>query len=267
MGYEETAVNFETFDGVTLGGTFAYARGETRAVCLFIHGITADRHEWGTFDRIAGMLADRGISSLRFDYRCHGVATEVPDRDLTLSGIDNDIHAAYSALSERTGQQLPLIIVGASFGAGVSARWAQNRYQGTAALLVLLYPVLDYRADLERVNSSWRDELRTSGIVQYGPKALGRPFTCEVATAMMFESLRAAASATIIFHGEDDGDVPVEESVRASQTSPVVKLYRIPGCGHGFAAEDDPDLETQASQRNVAAVVKELEREIERMSL
>lgn len=267
MRYAEKVISFASFDGVALEGTFMRARDEARAMCLLVHGITADRHEWGTFDRVARMLAEKEISSLRFDYRCHGVAAKVPDRDLTLSGIENDIHAAYSALLAQVGDRLPLILVGASFGAGVCARWARDRYRGKAALLVLLYPVLDYQSDLERVNASWRDELAASGIVQYGPKKLGRPFACEVATAAMFESLEAAGAATIIFHGEDDGDVPVEESERASQTSPAVRLFKVPGCEHGFAARDDPDLETEASERNVAGVVKDLASEIETMNL
>lgn len=189
----------------------------------------------------------------------------MPDRDLTLSGVANDIDASHEALSRKVGVRLPLIVVAASFGAGVSARWALDRYPGKLALLILLYPVLDYEADLTRVNGGWRDELRERGTFTYGPKLLARPFVCEVPAATMINSLQEAASATVIFHGEEDGDVPIEESELASDASESVHLHRVPGCDHGFAAAEDPDLETEASQRNVAKVVKTLERAIEGM--
>lgn len=263
MGINESVMSFESFDGVRLEGTFTQANSDARAMCIFVHGITADRHEWGTFDRIAEMLANKGICSIRFDYRCHGVAGSVADRDLTLTGVANDIDASYEVLSRNVGVRVPLIMVAASFGAGVSARWALDRYSGKLALLILLYPVLDYEADLKRVNVGWRNELREHGTITYGPKLLARPFVCEVPTATMINSLQDAASATLIFHGEEDGDVPIEESELASDASERVQLFRVPGCDHGFAAAGDPDLETEASQRNVAKVVNALEREIE----
>lgn len=264
MRGKESTVKFESFDGVPLEGTFRAAHGGLRAMCLFVHGITADRHEWGTFDAIAAMLSKRGVCSLRLDYRCHGAAANIPDRDLTLSGVANDIDAAFTSLCGRAGARLPVIVVGASFGAGAAARWAIDRYKAKLDLLVLLYPVLDYEADLVRVNASWREELRATGTVAYGPKALGRPFACEVATGRLIESLEAAAQVTFIFHGQEDSDVPIEESEQARAASDSVHLFAVAG-DHGFAAEDDPDLETAASQRNVAAVVRKLSEEMDRI--
>lgn len=267
MPVEETAVSFASYDGTELEGTLLRPVSTPKGACVLVHGITADRHEWGTFDQISSLLAQRGIASVRFDYRCHGAAAGVPDRDLTLAGVQADLTAAHAALRNRIGSDVPLLLCGASFGGGLAARWAASAATPRVSLLVLLYPVLDYAADLNRVNASWRDEIRQHGVLAYGPKRLGRPYACEVVDAQMFGLLDRAADRTVIIHGADDSDVPVHESSQAVEQSKNAVLYEIPGCGHGFAAENDPDLETDASRRNVRKVLELIERELAKSGL
>ena len=57
MGDKEMIVGFESFDGARLEGTLTRANDDARGMCILVHGITADRHEWGTFDSISRMLA------------------------------------------------------------------------------------------------------------------------------------------------------------------------------------------------------------------
>ena len=78
MKPDNTKVQFSSFDGIGLEGTLLKPTSTVQASSLMIHGITADRHEWGTFDFLAQMLAEHGIASLRFDYRCHGIAKADP---------------------------------------------------------------------------------------------------------------------------------------------------------------------------------------------
>ena len=83
----ETEVSFQSFDGLTLSGTFRDADQPSQPAgwALLIHGITANREEWGFFTRLAARLASWNIASLRFDYRCHGDCRRLAD-DRSLIG-------------------------------------------------------------------------------------------------------------------------------------------------------------------------------------
>ena len=70
--------------------------------------------------------------------------------------------------------------------------------------------------------------------------------------------LGSAADETLIFHGENDGDVPISESEEVDSSYENVTLICVPNADHGFAAADDPDLETEESHSNVQWVINQL---------
>jgi len=63
-----------------------------RATVLLVHGITADRHEWGHYDLVGDSLQKIGVASLAIDYRGHG-ASDRSIKNLMLSGIMLDIRS------------------------------------------------------------------------------------------------------------------------------------------------------------------------------
>ena len=73
-------INFITNDDHVVHGTLAQP-SFPKAVALFVHGITADRHEWGLFDQIVKSLYDKNIASLAIDYRGHGKSAKTREAE------------------------------------------------------------------------------------------------------------------------------------------------------------------------------------------
>ena len=79
-------------DGHKVFGTHRQATSP-RATILLVHGITADRHEWGYYDLVGDSLQKIGVASLAIDYRGHAEIDDVRSlvRDIesgTLDGAD-----------------------------------------------------------------------------------------------------------------------------------------------------------------------------------
>lgn len=147
---EKKIIKFNSYDGYELEGTLLKVKDE-KAALLFVHGITSSRDELGFHSDYAKYLSDNGITTLRFDYRYHGV-NETSLENLTLCGIVNDIDAAFSALrSETNDTTQSFFIVGTSFGGGLSAFWVDFFNKSEIKKVILNAPVINYENDvLER---------------------------------------------------------------------------------------------------------------------
>jgi pimeloyl-ACP methyl ester carboxylesterase len=260
----ETKLPFRSYDGTSLEGTYASADHTNEAVALLVHGITSARDEFGLFSGLADYLKNEGLSSFRFDYRCHG-ASEWPMESLTLAGIVNDIEAAATvALVE--GKASRLHVIGMSFGGGLSAFWA-----ATTALpvisVVMLAPVIDYEEDVLRQHGALRDgkltedaaaALKRQGYlemdgIRYGPGLLN-----ELRFISGTEGLRRLTRQVLIIHGDADSIVPYASSKRFAQLHAHCQLINIPGTDHGFAVGDDEDLtspQTKNKHREVFGLI------------
>src|SRR5690606_6180619 len=75
-------------------------------------------------------------------------------KKLTLSGIVNDIEAAFLALKDNVGSDIKsFFIVGTSFGGGLSAFWVDFFGKSEIKKVILNAPVINYEDDvLERNN-------------------------------------------------------------------------------------------------------------------
>ena len=86
----ETTLQFRSFDGSSLEGTYTSGATGNNDIAILIHGITSSRDEFGLFSGLSVHLAEKGIPSFRFDYRCHG-ASKLPMETMTLAG-DRERH-------------------------------------------------------------------------------------------------------------------------------------------------------------------------------
>lgn len=234
----EVKQTFSSYDGAVLEGTLTVVPNPIGGA-LLVHGILSDRNELGFYKRMSREFAAHGIASFRFDYRCHG-SNQIPSEEFSLLGIVNDIDAAYEVLSHSIGHDNFLsILVGTSFGGGVSAYWA-NRTRAID-LLFLCAPVLRYEEDINEYAGNWRKDINTRGFAEYaGEMQIGRALFNEVPHIDAVEALRSLSCPVIIFHGTDDEDVPIASSERVK--SDKVKLVYIDGVGHGFGIPGDEDL-------------------------
>jgi len=139
----EKTVDF-TVDGQKVVGTLNIPDGATKPpVVLLLHGFTGSRNELeipavkeGIFARAAKAWADKGIASLRIDFRGNG-ESEGKFEDMTMEGLVADADAALdflAASSEVDSENMA--VVGWSMGGAVGAALAgQSEHDLASATL------------------------------------------------------------------------------------------------------------------------------------
>ncbi len=256
-------IKFKSYDGYELTGTLLKADNE-KAALVFVHGITSSKDELGFHSDYAKFLSENGVTTLRFDYRFHGGKNEGNQKleNLSLCGILNDIDAAFEALKRNTDRKTKaFFIVGTSFGGGLSAYWVDSTNKTEIKKVILNAPVINYENDvLERnklianglLSDKAQKQLKSKGFVKSSDIHFGRGLINELKYVNGINALQNLGRRVVIFHGNDDEDVPLTSSkkYKSSQT----QLEIIPKVGHGFGVEDDEDLdfpETKLIHRNI----------------
>lgn len=260
---KESIIKFQSYDGYKLEGTFLTAKKE-KAALLFVHGITSSRDELGFHSDYANFLAENGISSLRFDYRYHGVK-ETSLENLSLCGIVNDIEAAFNTLKENVGKNVKsFFIVGTSFGGGLSAFWVDFYNRTEIKKIILNAPVINYENDvLERnglLNNGMLSEkgykkLDRNGFVNSSDIHFSRGLINELKYINGIQPLQKLGSKVVIFHGNDDEDVPLTSSQKYKSKQTVLKIIK--DVGHGFGIDIDEDLDHPETKKIHQSIYKE----------
>ena len=254
------SIKFTSYDGYPLEGSIQ-AAGDEKAALLFVHGITSSRDELGFHSDYADFFAQRGVSSLRFDYRYHG-AYEHSLEQLSLCAIVNDIDAAFAAL---VANVLPttksFFVVGTSFGGGLAAYWASLGRQKRISKVFLNAPVINYENDVLERNSltshaaltkKAASQLERHGYVKSSGIKFGRALINELQYINGIAALVTLGDRVVIFHGDEDEDVPLSSSEQYK--SPKTTLKVVKGVGHGFGIDVDEDLthpETKRIHRSI----------------
>lgn len=256
-------IKFKSYDGSELTGTIQKANKE-KAALVFVHGITSSKDELGFHSDYAKFLSEHGVTSLRFDYRFHGGKNEGNPKleHLSLCGIVNDIDAAFISLKKNVDSKTKaFFIVGTSFGGGLSAYWVDSTNKKEIRKVILNAPVISYENDVLERNQLVEDgllsdkaqkQLKNKGFVESSDIRFGRGLINELKYINGINALQNLRSRVVIFHGDEDDDVPLTSSQKYK--SPDTQLEIIPRVGHGFGVEDDDDLdfpETKAIHRRI----------------
>ena len=260
----ERNLQFRSYDGTLLQGTFNEAFPEHDAVALLIHGITSSRDEFGLFSGLAEYIGRRGIPSLRFDYRCHGESRQGIET-MTLAGVVNDIEAAARCAVKESGLSA-IHAIGMSFGGGLSAYWAANTEQAVKSV-VLFAPVIDYEEDVlgqhglmaeNTLTETAQNHLGEHGFVTTDEIPYGRALVNELPYINGIAALKGITCGCLILHGDADSVVPYASSEKFAAVCPGCELVSIAGTDHGFGVEGDEDLsspETKAKHEEVYELV------------
>lgn len=260
---EQKILEFKSYDGYKLEGTLSKAVNE-KAALLFVHGITSSREELGFHSDYAKFLGKNNITTLRFDYRYHGGVNDGSTEleNLSLCGIINDIDAAYTALKSNVGSNVKsFFIVGTSFGGGLSAYWVDSNKISEIKKVILNAPVINYEDDvLERndlvkngiISDNAQNQLNQEGFIDSSEIHFGRGLINELKYINGIRAIQNLESKVVIFHGNEDEDVPLSSSEQYKSKSTGLEI--INGVGHGFGVKDDEDLdfpETKEIHRSI----------------
>lgn len=246
---KEKIIKFNSYDGYELEGTLIKSDKEKGAL-FFVHGITSSRDELGFHSDYAQYLSENGITTLRFDYRFHGVNEEKLE-NLSLCGIVNDIDAAFTELkSDTDAKTKSFFIVGTSFGGGLSAFWVDTKGVKEIKKVILNAPVINYENDvLERNNlisdgllsKKAQKQLKKKGFVNSSDIHFGRGLINELKYVNGIKAIQNLGSKVVIFHGDEDEDVPLDSTKKYKSNSTGLEIIK--GVGHGFGVENDEDLD------------------------
>lgn len=243
-------------DGLELGATLTIPDSPV-AVAVHVHGGGGvDRHEWhGLVDRLASCLAESNIASLQFDHRCFHSAHN-PEIDLTVSGVANDINVA---VREAKAQfpDLPVHVVGGSFGGGAAVLWA-NHHPYDAQSLALMYPLLDYRQRILESKTWWDGKsisedavarLKSERPLRHTPRVrISRAFLNESALFETDVMMGQLDVPVLIIHGTEDDRTPYETSARLA-ASLGIELMTLEGADHGFSIPGDVEHRDEQTHR------------------
>jgi uncharacterized protein len=193
-------------------------------------------------------------------FSARGAAFIAPDlnapdfHDLTIGRMISAAHDAASLLP----QDRPLIAVGSSLGGLAATLFATERavMRRPLAALVLIAPAFELASLWHRRLGKTRLEAwRKQGTLKledeqghliYGPdfQKLGFSFYADAMRRETQVAHGTASTKTLVFHGNEDREVPVAVSERYAAAQPSVTLVTYPHAGHSLQQELD-DMSAQ----------------------
>jgi uncharacterized protein len=246
---KEIPITFHSMDGFRLEGTLGLPDGSIKYAVLLVHGITVDREEDGFYTEFSRRLDSIDAATFRFDLRCHG-SSEGTYEQLTLAGVVNDINSAVQEIRKQISSSIPLSIIAASFGAGLSVYWA-SEYANEINTLVLLNPLLDYGKrmlfakpfwDKNRLTDEGAETLEKQGWLPHGEFRMGRALINELLYIKPYEKMSKLELPILTIHGDKDSMVPFDIAQKYATPNNKCSFLPIEGADHGFTHPDDEDF-------------------------
>ena len=244
----EENISFLSNDGFKLEGTLHKSQ-QTQYAVLFVHGITVDREEDGFYTEFSKKLDSINVTSFRFDLRAHG-KSEGKFSEVTLIGVINDIDSAYRVLKKNISENIPIIIIAASFGAGLSANWVAKNSNYVKSL-ILLNPLLDYGKRMlfdkpqywknESLTAKAINELKENHFLPHGDFQIGRSLLNELFYIRPYQTMQKINIPVLTIHGDEDSMVPYDIAKHYALVNAESDFVTIPGADHGFVHPDDED--------------------------
>lgn len=268
--YSENPIILTAADGVRIPAIETRTVNKPKAYLLMLHGITTHKNEWGNFfGNLACVFAERGIASLRIDFRGHGQSTE-PSTRFSVASQVLDVMAATEWLLKQPGAKR-IHLLGCSFGAPPAIFFSAMR-PSSVGTLSLICPVLDYSATFLKPKTAWASKLFSRQAIQRafkcGTLKMNRSFAIdakliiEMQCLRPFEILGDIHASTVVIHGQADSMVPFAISKKHIKSLDHVRLVGIPHMDHGFTDQDDETGNSEASQHNFKRIVDEVHSQI-----
>ena len=211
--------------------------GERVPMVLLCHGFMGNK-DGALENRIANLLSERGIASIRFDFNGHG-QSEGRFQDMT---VPNEIVDAKKVIDYVSA--LPYVssvaISGHSQGGVVAAMTAGELGSDKIKAVVLLAPAAVLRDDAIRGSTmgATYDPFNLGEYVElFRGLKLGAEYIRTAFTLPIYETSAQYQGPALIIHGTGDRVVPYTYGERFHQIWPKSKLQIIDRADHGFSKE------------------------------
>lgn len=221
---------------------------------IMLHGLGSSRNEVGNlFLDAADALAERGVASLRFDFRGFG-KSDGDTGAFTLDRQNRDALTALDALAATPGVDARRIgVMGFSFGAGAAIELA-GAHPDRIRALVTWAPAGDYRADmLDSMGPAIFQRAAQDGIVgiDFGWRtlALKQAFFDGLGRHDLLEALGHYPGAFLTINGSEDPYLKYAPALMQAAAGDDTRAMVIPGADHMFNVY-------QPSRSSAAEVIK-----------
>ena len=211
--------------------------GERVPMVLLCHGFMGNK-DGALENRIANLLSERGIASIRFDFNGHG-QSEGRFQDMT---VPNEIVDAKKVIDYVSA--LPYVssvaISGHSQGGVVAAMTAGELGSDKIKAVVLLAPAAVLRDDAIRGSTmgATYDPFNLGEYVElFRGLKLGAEYIRTAFSLPIYETSAQYDGPALIIHGTGDRVVPYTYGERFHQIWPKSKLQIIDRADHGFSKE------------------------------
>ena len=211
--------------------------GERVPMVLLCHGFMGNK-DGALENRIANLLSERGIASIRFDFNGHG-QSEGRFQDMT---VPNEIVDAKKVIDYVSA--LPYVssvaISGHSQGGVVAAMTAGELGSDKIKAVVLLAPAAVLRDDAIRGSTmgATYDPFNLGEYVElFRVLKLGAEYIRTAFSLPIYETSAQYQGPALIIHGTGDRVVPYTYGERFHQIWPKSKLQIIDRADHGFSQQ------------------------------
>lgn len=255
-----------TVDGFDLSTVLS--RGASSEVIIWMHGIAVNKDEYlGFFREGAQRFADKGITSIRFDFRGHGESGG-SSLDFSIVAQNLDARAIMGLAQRQCGPGSRIHVVGASFGAP-PAIFLAARYPEAVHSVSLIAPVLSYHRTFLVPETDWAKELFSpeklrqlddTGRLYFDSEfCIGHRLVEEMRIVRPATALAELRQRVLVVHGDRDSMVPYDATAQVCRNLPHVNLVTLNGADHGFMEEGDEEGVSPQSIANKKRTYRMLE--------
>lgn len=225
-------IRIETPEGDEIWGKMHTPDEKKGGTILLNHGFTSGKKE---YKDEAKYLKRKGYEAFRWDRRGYGDSTGDKDEDieyLTLSSGTKDLENVVNYLKDRWSIEEGLAAYGSSFGGKITLHYSAEHPEA--------FDVLALRAAgsyFDLIREEIYDLLRnkkgyTEDDVEMFMEDL-RSYDAE-------KAVKKIQNPTIMFHGDDDEKVPIENSLRLLRNLDITRSLNIfKGWGHDFDEDEE----------------------------
>jgi putative redox protein len=193
--------------GDTLSGVLHHPSAKPNGAVILCHGMESDKNsEKLVF--LGRALAEKGIISLRFDFRYVGESSG-KFADINYTGEVDDLRAAYEFIQRRRPGKTA--IFGSSMGGTVALLFAAQE-PTVAALVTLAAPLHPENFPNRILTSAQLQQWRERGFTIHNGQRLNISLLADLEKIDVAAAARKILCPVLILHGDADAVVPVEEA-------------------------------------------------------